>query len=37
MQNVKKLSSSKFEGDINSGGNKLVAKTSGGTIVVNSK
>jgi hypothetical protein len=36
-QNVKKLSSSRFEGDINNGGNKLVAKTSGGTIRVNSK
>ena len=35
--NVKKLSSSKFEGDLNKGGNKLVAKTSGGTITVNSK
>jgi hypothetical protein len=36
-QNVKKLSSSRFEGDLNNGGNKLSAKTSGGTIRVNSK
>lgn len=36
-QNVKKLSSSKFEGDLNNGGGKLVAKTSGGSIVLNSK
>jgi len=35
--NVKKLSSTKFEGDINNGGKELVAKTSGGTITVNSK
>jgi DUF4097 and DUF4098 domain-containing protein YvlB len=35
--NVKKLSSSRFEGDINNGGGKLVAKTSGGTIRVNSR
>jgi hypothetical protein len=36
-QNVRRLSSTRFEGDINSGGNKLVAKTSGGRIRVNSK
>jgi DUF4097 and DUF4098 domain-containing protein YvlB len=36
-QNVKKLSSSRFEGDINNGGKKLSAKTSGGTIRVNSR
>jgi DUF4097 and DUF4098 domain-containing protein YvlB len=36
-KNVKRLSSSRFEGDINNGGSKLVAKTSGGTIRVNSR
>jgi DUF4097 and DUF4098 domain-containing protein YvlB len=34
---VKKLSSSKFEGNLNQGGSKLVAKTSGGDITVKTK
>jgi hypothetical protein len=35
--NVKKISSTKFEADINKGGNPLVCKTSGGDIVVTKK
>ena len=35
--NVKKISSTKFEADLNSGGNTLVCKTSGGDIVVSKK
>jgi DUF4097 and DUF4098 domain-containing protein YvlB len=32
--NIKKISSSKFEADLNNGGKELVAKTSGGSIAV---
>ncbi|QQS35637.1 MAG: DUF4097 family beta strand repeat protein [Ignavibacteriales bacterium] len=35
--NVKKISSTKFEADINNGGSPLVCKTSGGDIVVSKK
>lgn len=35
--NVKKISSTKFEADINNGGNSLLCKTSGGDIVVTKK
>lgn len=35
--NAKKISSTKFEADINSGGNSLILKTSGGDIVVKKK
>lgn len=35
--NVKKISSTKFEADINKGGNPLICKTSGGDIVVSKK
>ena len=32
--NISKITSSKFEADLNKGGNQLVAKTSGGDIEV---
>jgi hypothetical protein len=37
MSNIKKLSGSKLVGDLNGGGEKLSAHTSGGDVSVDSK